>query len=69
MNIPDLKPDRVYVVQVRSENRFNVGEWSEGFEFETSGKGENERHHPSITFCMIWRMTSTERLRNLNLQR
>ena len=45
MNIPDLKPDRVYVVQVRSENRFNVGEWSEGFEFETSGKGENERHH------------------------
>ena len=46
MNIPDLKPDRVYVVQVRSENRFNVGEWSEGFEFETSGKGENERHHP-----------------------
>ena len=39
MNIPDLKPDRVYVVQVRSTNKFNVGEWSEDFEFETSGKG------------------------------
>ena len=42
MNIPDLKPDRVYVVQVMSTNRFHEGEWSERFEFETSGKGKDE---------------------------
>ena len=40
MNIPDLKPDRVYVVQVMSTNKFHEGEWSDRFEFETTGKGE-----------------------------
>ena len=40
VNIPDLRPHRVYVVQVKATNSFHEGEWSNRFEFETSGKGE-----------------------------
>lgn len=40
VNIPDLKPDRTYVVQVKATNKFHEGEWSEKFLFRTSGRGK-----------------------------
>ena len=40
VEIPDLEPDKTYVIQVKATNTFDEGEWSAQFEFETSGRGE-----------------------------
>lgn len=42
VRIPELRPDRSYVVQVKATNKFHEGDWSEQFEFETSGKGDDD---------------------------
>lgn len=51
VNIPDLKPDRTYVVQVKATNKFHEGEWSEKFLFRTSGRvvGHSVRGKSGLT--------------------
>ena len=39
VTIPDLMPDRTYVVKVVAKNRYQFGDWSDEFRFVTSGKG------------------------------